>query len=422
MTPQVSRLAGLTVRDTLALVLAGGRGTRLGALTRHRVKPAVPFGGKYRLIDFPISNCINSGIRRVGVLTQYKAHSLIRHIEDTWGFLRAELNEFVEILPAQQRTGGGWYVGTADAVYQNLDIVEAHSPQFVLVLGGDHVYKMDYVPMLIQHVASGAAVTVGCVEVPAAEAREFGVAVVDAQGRIQQFQEKSPTPVEIPGKPGFALASMGIYVFQTDRLMRVLLEDQERQGSCHDFGRDILPAMIAAGEPVQAFAFRDIAGNTQGYWRDVGNLDAYWQANLELTAVTPPLDLYDRSWPIWTYQQQAPPAKFVFDDPDRRGVALDSLVSGGCIISGARLRRSLLFSFVHVKDRAQLEEVVVLPHAEIGERARIRRAVIESGCVIPRDMVIGEEAEADRRRFEVSAGGVVLVTPEMLGQKLPYVL
>lgn len=422
MTASVSRLTTLATRDTLALVLAGGRGTRLGGLTRHRVKPAVPFGGKYRLVDFPVSNCINSGIRRVAALTQYKSHSLIRHLEDTWGFLRPELNEFIEILPAQQRTGDGWYDGTANAVWQNLDIIHAHSPQFVLILGGDHVYKMDYGPMLAHHIAQDASVTVGCVEVPTGEAHEFGVAVVGDDGRIRQFEEKPRVPSEIPGKPGFSLASMGIYVFQTDDLMRVLEEDQQDPASSHDFGRDVLPRMVGRDERVHGFAFRDPSGDTQGYWRDIGNLDAYWAANLELTSVTPPLDLYNRNWPVWTWQEQAPPAKFVFDDDRRRGCALNSLVSGGCIVSGAAVRRSLLFPFVHVKDDASLDEVVALPGVQIGEGCRIRRTVIESGCRIPRDMVIGHDPEDDRKRFEVSARGIVLVTPESLGQRLPYVL
>lgn len=416
------RLTTLATRDTLALVLAGGRGTRLGGLTRHRVKPAVPFGGNYRLIDFTVSNCINSGIRRVAALTQYKPHSLIRHLEDTWGFLRPELNEFVEILPAQQRTDGGWYNGTANAVYQNLDIIHAHAPQFVLVLGGDHVYKMDYGALLAHHLSLGAAVTVGCVEVNCADACAFGVAVLGEGGRIRQFQEKSPTPAQIPDKPGLSLASMGVYVFQAENLMQVLEDDQQDPASRHDFGQDILPRMIRNGQDVRAFAFRDLSGNTQGYWRDIGNLDAYWEANLELTSVTPPLDLYDRTWPIWSWQEQAPPAKFVFDDEHRRGWALDSLVSGGCIVSGARVRQSLLFPFVRVQDGASLEQVVALPRVQIGAGSRIRKTVIESGCMLPAGSVIGHDPDEDAKRFEVSARGVVLVTPESLGQRLPYVL
>ena len=414
-------IIGAAARDALALVLAGGRGTRLGALTSDRVKPAVPFGGKYRLVDFPLSNCINSGIRRVGVLTQYKAHSLIRHLQSAWSFLRPELNEFVELMPAQQRTGSGWYSGTADAVYQNIDIIRAHAPQNVLVLGGDHIYKMDYGEMLWYHAQRGAAVTVGCVEVPTAEAHEFGVAVTDEDGYIREFQEKVAQPAEIPGYPGHSLASMGIYVFDAAHLLRVLAEDHAREDSDHDFGKDILPSMIAAGDRVFAFPFRDLQGNRQGYWRDVGNLDAYHAANLELTGVTPPLDLYDRDWPIWTHQEQAPPAKFVFDEPERRGHAIDSLISGGCIISGGAVRRSLLFSFVRVGEGSTLEEVVVLPGARIGRNVHLRRAIVETGCVIADGTVVGFDAALDAKRFQLSAKGVALITPEMLNQHLSYV-
>jgi glucose-1-phosphate adenylyltransferase len=416
-----ARFVSLITRETLALVLAGGRGTRLGALTSHRVKPAVPFGGKYRMIDFPLSNCINSGIRRIGVATQYKAHSLIRHLHDGWGFLRGELNEFVEVMPAQQRTGAGWYEGTADAVFQNLDIVAAHAPQYVLVLGGDHIYKMDYGTMLGQHVEHDADITVGCVEVPIDEAREFGVMSVEADGRIYEFNEKPADPTPLPGEPDLALASMGIYVFKLDYLQRVLDEDSLRSGSNRDFGKDIIPRAVDIGDRVYAFAFRDLEGNRRGYWRDVGNVDAYWRANLELTEVVPPLDIYDRSWPIWTALEQTPPAKFVFDDNDRRGQAIDSMVSGGCIVSGATVRRSLLFQHVRVHEGAYLEDVVVLPGAQIGRGARVRRAVIETGCVIPPGMAIGYDQDFDGERFEISKGGVALVTPEMLGQSLPYV-
>jgi glucose-1-phosphate adenylyltransferase len=415
------RFVSLITRNTLALVLAGGRGSRLGALASHRVKPAVPFGGKYRLIDFPLSNCLNSGIRRIGVLTQYKAHSLIRHIQEGWSFLRSDFNEYVEILPAQQRTGPGWYQGTADAVFQNLEIVHAHSPSYVLVLGGDHVYKMDYGNMLGEHVDHDAAVTIGCVEVSAAEAVDFGVMKVDAEGRVLEFQEKPANPAEIPGKPGRCLVSMGIYVFNAAYLTKSLIEDAHRADSSRDFGKDILPRALEAGDPVRAFQFRDLAGDVEGYWRDVGNIDAYWTANLELVQVVPPLDLYDRSWPIWTQQIQAPPAKFVFNDPERRGMATDSMISGGCLLAGGSVKNSLLFSFVRVEEGASIEDSVVLPSARICAGARVRRAVIDEGCVVPRGMVIGEDPEADRARFEVSAGGIALVTPEMLGQDLPHV-
>ncbi len=421
-SPQSQRFVSrLLTKDTLALVLAGGRGTRLGSLTQYRVKPAVPFGGKYRLIDFPLSNSINSGIRRMGVLTQYKAHSLINHLHNAWGFLRSEFNEFVEILPAQQRTGAGWYEGTADAVHQNFEIIRSHTPQFVLVLGGDHVYKMDYGTMIGHHVERGADVTVGCLEVPVAEASAFGVMGTDAEGRVLKFLEKPERAPEIPGKPGFALASMGIYAFNADYLHRALQADAARPGSSRDFGQDILPNAVTAGDCVHAFPFRDPAGNTQGYWRDVGTLDAYWHANLELTGITPPLNLYDREWPIWTYQEQAPPAKFVFNDFRRRGMAVDSLVSGGCIVSGAVIRRSLLAPFVQVQDYSLLDECVVLADARISPHCRIRRAIIETGCVVPEGTVIGQNPDDDRKRFEVSPGGVVLVTPEMLGEELTYV-
>lgn len=422
MQTAASQRFGKTItRDTLALILAGGRGRRLGALANHRVKPAVPFGGKYRLIDFPLSNCINSDIRRIGVLTQYKAHSLIRHIQEGWSFLRSDFNEYIEILPAQQRTGPSWYQGTADAVYQNLEIVQAHAPRYTLVLGGDHVYKMDYGILLRRHVDSGAEVSVGCVEMPSATATDFGVMTVDANDRVIEFQEKPARPAEVPDRPGRSLASMGIYVFNTAYLTQALIDDAARPGSSRDFGKDILPQALAAGDPVQAFRFRDLVGDVDGYWRDIGNLDAYWSANLELTQVVPPLDLYDRSWPIWTLQPQAPPAKFVFDEAHRRGTAVDSMLAGGCVLAGGSVRNSLLFSFVRVNEGARIEHSVVLRNANIGAGARIRRAVIDTGCKIPDGMVIGEEPEADRARFEVSPDGIVLVTAEMLGQELPHV-
>jgi glucose-1-phosphate adenylyltransferase len=419
---QSQRFVSLITRDTLGLVLAGGRGTRLGSLTRHRVKPAIPFGGPYRLIDFPLSNCVNSGIRRVCVLTQYKAHSLIRHVHGAWGSLRSELNEFVEILPAQQRTGSTWYEGTADAVFQNLDIIRAYAPQFVLVLGGDHVYKMDYGAMLGFHVERGADITVGCIEVPVKDATAFGVLGVDNHDRVEAFHEKPANPPEIPGVPGYSLASMGIYVFNTEFLVNTLVKDFQSSDSSHDFGKDILPASVAAGSSVYAFAFRDLEGNRRGYWRDVGTIDAYWEANLELTDVIPALNLYDRDWPIWTRLHQAPPAKFVFDENDRRGSAVDSMVSNGCVVSGAQVRRSLLCPFSRISEGTSVEEAVLLPDARVGRNCRIRRAVIETGCEIPDRTVIGEDPDSDSEHYEMSAGGIVLVTPEMLGQKMTYVL
>ncbi|MDY6941673.1 MAG: glucose-1-phosphate adenylyltransferase [Pseudomonadota bacterium] len=416
------RFISLVTKDTLALILAGGRGSRLEDLTIRRAKPAVPFGGKFRIIDFPLSNCMNSGIRRMGVLTQYMAHSLIRHLHQGWGFLRGEFGEFIEIIPAQQRVNEQWwYRGTADAVYQNLDIIKTHRPRFVLVLGGDHVYKMDYGTMLGQHVSREADVSVACLEVPVAEATAFGVMGVDGKGWVREFQEKPKKPNSVPGAPEKALVSMGIYVFDVDYLLRMLEEDADDPKSSHDFGKDILPRAVREGHRVFAFTFRDDVRGGQAYWRDVGTVDGYWAANMELIGVTPELDLYDKSWPIWTYQEQAPPAKFVFDDDDRRGIAIDSMVAGGCIVSGGVVRHSLLFSNVLVAERTLIEDTVVLPEAVIGPDCLIRKAIIETGCHIPEGTIIGENPEDDAKRFYVSPEGVVLVTPEMLRQELPYV-
>lgn len=421
-TPQQvsERFVSLITRDTLALILAGGKGTRLGALTSHRVKPAVPFGGHFRIIDFPLSNCVNSGVRRIGILTQYKAHSLIQHVQFGWGFLRAELGEFVELLPAQQRTGAGWYVGTADAVHQNQDIIRLHDPAFLLILGGDHVYKMDYGAMLAAHVSNNADVTVGCLPVPVEQAHSFGIMTVDGDLRVNRFQEKPNTCAGIPGDPARALASMGIYVFGTDYLLQALAEDADDAASNHDFGRDILPRAVGR-DRVFAFPFRDLETGGDAYWRDVGDLDSYWRANLELIDVTPELNIYDLRWPILTWQPQAPPAKFVFADPDRTGMAVDSMVAGGCIVSGARIRRSLLSCHVIVDDGSLIEESVLLPHVRVGRNVRIRRAVIETGCVLPDGTTVGYDEASDRSRFEVSPGGITLVTPEMLGQSVHHV-
>ncbi len=412
----VSRLT----RSTLALIMAGGRGSRLKHLTNWRAKPAVPFGGKFRIIDFPLSNCINSGIRRIGVLTQYKAHSLITHIQRGWGHLRGEFGEFVELLPAQQRVATSWYTGTADAIYQNLDIIRSHDPELVLILAGDHIYKMDYGAMLAEHVENAADVTVGCIEVPIEKAHAFGVMSVDDEGRIVDFEEKPANPKPLPGKADKALCSMGIYVFNRAFLFEQLIKDADTRNSSHDFGKDIIPAVI---RNYRAFAydFLDKETGTQAYWRDVGTVDAFWEANLELIGVTPELNLYDTHWPIWTYQEQLPPAKFVFDDDDRRGMAVDSMVSGGCIISGATVRHSLLFSSVVVNSYSTLQDAVILPEVTIGRHCRIRRAVIDKGCHIPDGTVIGEDPEADAKRFHVTPGGVVLVVPEMLGQELHHV-
>ena len=412
----VSRLT----RDTLALIMAGGRGERLKHLTLWRAKPAVPFGGKFRIIDFPLSNCMNSGIRRVGVLTQYKAHSLLLHIQKGWGFLRGELGEFVELLPAQQRIEAAWYAGTADAVYQNIDIIRSHDPSFVLILAGDHVYKMDYGPMLAAHVERGADVTVGCIEVELERARAFGVMSVTSEGRVVRFAEKPAAPEPLPGHPGYALASMGIYVFSTSFLYEQLIRDADTPRSTHDFGKDLIPSLIDRHR-VMAYPFRDPQGDQRAYWRDVGTVDAYWEANMELIGVTPELNLYDREWPIWTYQEQLPPAKFVFDDDDRRGMAVDSMVSGGCILSGAVVRHSLLFSNVRVDSFSNVTDSVVMPDVTIGPSCRLHRVVVERGCVIPDGTVIGVDPEQDAKRFYVTPGGVTVVTPEMLGQELHHV-
>ena len=416
---QTERFVSRLTRDTLALILAGGQGSRLKHLTLWRAKPAVPFGGKFRIIDFPLSNCLNSGIRRIGVLTQYKAHSLIQHIQRGWGFLRGEFGEFVELLPAQQRIDLSWYAGTADAIYQNLDIIRNHNPSYVLILAGDHIYKMDYGPMLAAHVERGADATVGCIEVPVALASGFGVMTVDDEHRITKFIEKPEKPEPMPGRSDVALASMGIYVFNPEFLYEQLIRDADTKLSAHDFGKDILPAVIGRYR-IMAYPFRDSVQGRQAYWRDVGTVDAYWEANMELIGVTPELNLYDRTWPIWTYQEQLPPAKFVFDDEGRRGMAVDSMVSGGDIISGAVVRHSLLFSNVHVESYSLVQDSVILPDVYIGQRCRLTRVVLDKGCRIPDGTVIGEDAEQDAQRFFVSAGGVVLVTPEMLGQELHY--
>ncbi|MEJ2403835.1 MAG: glucose-1-phosphate adenylyltransferase [Candidatus Thiodiazotropha sp.] len=362
MTDQSLRFVSRLTRNTLALILAGGRGSRLKHLTKWRSKPAVPFGGKFRIVDFPLSNCINSGIRRVGVLTQYKAHSLLLHIQRGWGFLRGEFGEFVELLPAQQRIESSWYEGTADAVYQNLDILRSHDPDYVLILAGDHIYKMDYGTMIAEHVESGADMTVGCLTVDLESAKEFGVMTVDEDNWISEFKDR-----------------------------------------------------------VLAYPFRDSSSGKQAYWRDVGTIDAFWTANLELIGVTPPLNLYDRTWPIWTYQEQLPPAKFVFDDDERRGMAVDSMVSGGCVISGAKVINSLLFSNVRVNSYSTVDQTVVLPDVNIGRNCKIVKAVIDRGCDIPEGTQIGLDPKADAERFYVTDTGIVLVTPEMLGQVLHHV-
>lgn len=413
-TPAVAPL----VRSTYAVVLAGGRGTRLKQLTEWRAKPAVPFGGKHRIVDFTLSNCVNSGVRRIGVVTQYKAHSLIQHVRRGWSFLDADLQEFIDLLPAQQRIQDSWYQGTADAVFQNLDIINMASPSFILVLAGDHVYKMDYGVMLAEHVAARADVTIACIEVPRAEANGFGIVQLDSDRHVTGFREKPGDPEPMPGHPEQSLASMGVYVFNASFLYRRLQEDAGRSQSGHDFGNDILPSLIGRAD-IRAHLFSTSSVNTARgipYWRDVGTLDAFWEANIDLTTVTPDLNMYDRRWPIRTFQEQLPPAKFVFDDDDARGHAMDSLVSNGSIVSGATVRRSLLSTNVVVERHSIIEDSVILPNVEIGHRVRIKRAIVDKYCRIPDGLTAGLNLEEDSRRFEVTDKGTVLITPEMLGQ------
>jgi glucose-1-phosphate adenylyltransferase len=412
--PQQQRLA----RRALALVLAGGRGSRLKQLTDRRAKPAVFFGGKFRIIDFALSNCLNSGVRRICVLTQYKAHSLLRHLQMGWSFLRPEMNEFLDLLPAQQRLDEAtWYRGTADAVYQNFDIFRAADPEYFIVLAGDHVYKMDYSNMLRDHVDKGADCTVACAEVPIDEASGFGVMAVDASMRIVDFLEKPKNPPEMAGRPGRALASMGVYVFSAEFLYAELERDHRDGTSSNDFGKDVIPHLVSRGLAV-AHSFEESCVKTtpdaEAYWRDVGTVDSYWSANIDLVTPVPSLDIYDRDWPIWTYQQQVPPAKFVFDDVDRRGMAVDSMVSGGCIISGATVRGSLLFSNCRINSHARTSGAVLLPDVEVGRRARLSNVVVDRGCHIPEDLVIGEDPEFDATRFHRSDQGIVLVSADML--------
>lgn len=402
-------------KDTYALILAGGKGSRLHELTKARAKPAVYFGGKHRIIDFPLSNCVNSGIRRVGIATQYRSHSLIRHVQRAWGHFRRELGESVEVLPASQQCGDDWYSGTADAVFQNLDIIRAERPKWVLVLSGDHVYRMDYGQLIAEHVKAGAQMTVSCIETPVEEAAgSFGVMTVNEQSRVIKFSEKPQHPDEIPGKPGVCLASMGNYVFNTDFLIEQLERDAESIESDRDFGNDIIPSIIKKHH-ILAVPFRDPYNNEKPYWRDVGTLDAFWEANMDLTSPTPQLDLYDANWPIWTYQEQLAPAKFVFDNEERRGMAVDSTVSSGCIISGARIEKSSLFSNVRVNSYTEVSQSVILPDVVIGRNCKIHRAILDRGCEIPSNMEIGiNRAEDIANGFRCTDKGVVLVTQEML--------
>ena len=416
----------MLVRRTIALVLAGGRGSRLKQLTDGRAKPAVYFGGKFRIIDFSLSNCVNSGIRRIGVITQYKSHSLLRHLQRGWSFLRAELNEMVDLLPAQQRLDDEhWYRGTADAIYQNLDIVQSSHPEYIVVLAGDHVYKMDYSLMLQDHVRSGAECTVGCIEVPRAEASAFGVMAIDDHRKIIDFVEKPANPPGmqgIPGMPGndaMSLVSMGIYIFNAAYLYRLLNEDLANPASSHDFGKDVIPVAVREGQAqAHPFSMSCVSTSTQAkpYWRDVGTLDAFWEANLDLASVTPELDIYDNDWPIWTNQRQLPPAKFVQDAQGKHGLAINTMVSGGCIVSGSNVSNSVLFSSVRVHSYCHIDQAVLLPDTTIGRGCRISKVVVDRGCTLPEGLVIGDDPELDARRFERTSNGVVLVTQSMLSR------
>ena len=405
-------------RSSMAYVLAGGRGSRLMELTDRRAKPAVYFGGKSRIIDFALSNALNSGIRRIAVATQYKAHSLIRHLQRGWNFLQPVRNESFDILPASQRVGEDkWYAGTADAVFQNIDIIDGYGPEYLVILAGDHVYKMDYERMLVQHVNSGADVTVACVALPVAEATGLGIMAVDEQDRIVAFVEKPEHPPEMPDRPGWAMASMGIYVFRREFLNEQLRRDAADPHSSRDFGRDIIPYLVGNAKAV-AHRFTDSCirsrEEAEAYWRDVGTLDAYWEANVDLTDVVPALDLYDRDWPIWSYAEITPPAKFVHDVDGRRGVGISSLVSGGCIVSGSTLRHSLLFTGVHLHSYGHVENAVVLPNVEIGRGARLTNVIVDAGVRIPDGLVVGEDPEADAARFRRTPLGICLITQPMI--------
>lgn len=408
------------VRNTFAVVLAGGRGSRLKDLTETQAKPAVPFGAKYRIIDFPLSNCVNSGIRRIGVATQYRAHTLITHVQNGWSFLRGELSEFVELWPAQQQTkDANWYLGTADAVYQNINTIKSHRPKYVLILAGDHVYKQDYSKMLADHIYRDADVTVSCVEVPIRDATGFGVVHVDTSDSIRGFLEKPADPPSIPGKPDRAFASMGIYLFNAEFLYSLLEADAEDTSSAHDFGMDIIPGLIGNCS-IAAHRFSESCVKNQAYdepyWRDVGTVDSYWSANVDLTSVTPDLDLYDLHWPIWTHQAQRPAAKFVFDEDNRRGVAIDSLVAAGCIVSGSEVTRSILFTNAHVHSYSEITDSVILTNSQVGRHARLNKVVVDHNCFIPENLEVGFDPDYDRMRFYRTDKGVTLITQSMLSR------
>ena len=412
------RVPSPLAREAMAYVLAGGRGTRLMELTDRRAKPAVYFGGKSRIIDFALSNALNSGIRRIGVATQYKAHSLLRHLQRGWNFFRAEANESFDLLPASQRVSeGAWYLGTADAVYQNIDIIEDYAPRHIVVLAGDHIYKMDYEQMLAQHVESGADVTIGCLEVARSEASAFGVMHVDEHDRVVAFLEKPADPPAMPGKPDQALASMGIYVFDTPFLFELLRKDAEDPNSGHDFGHDIIPQIVKGGKAVAHHFSRSCVRSSsekEPYWRDVGTVDAYFEANLDLTDFVPALDLYDQNWPISTFAEMVPPAKFIHNEDGRRGQAVSSLVSGGCVVSGACVTESLLFTGVRVNSYTEVERAVVLPYVDIGRSCRLKNVVVDRGVKIPPKLVVGEDPELDAKRFRRTKKGVCLITQSMI--------
>ncbi|MFG6414695.1 glucose-1-phosphate adenylyltransferase [Roseateles sp. DC23W] len=407
-------------RRAIALVLAGGRGSRLKQLTDARAKPAVYFGGKFRIVDFALSNCVNSGIRRIGVVTQYKSHSLLRHIQRGWSFLRAELNETVDLMPAQQRVDEeSWYRGTADAVYQNLDIIQSTAAEYIVVLAGDHVYKMDYSSMLVDHVSTGAGCTVGCIEVDKGEASAFGVMAIDGERQITAFQEKPANPPTMPGSDSVCLASMGIYIFNADYLYRLLAEDLANPDSSHDFGKDVIPKVVAEGRAVAHPFSMSCIHNPNGaapYWRDVGTLDAFWAANLDLASINPELDIYDTDWPIWTYQRQLPPAKFIPDHNGMHGMTVNTIVSAGCIVSGAHVVQSVLFNNVRIRSFCNIHQCVLLPGVEVGRHCRLTKVIIDRACVIPDGLVVGEDAALDAARFERTDSGVVLITKQMLAR------
>jgi len=412
------------VRDTYAIVLAGGRGSRLHELTAWRAKPAVPFGGKHRIVDFALSSCINSGIRRIGVATQYKAHSLIQHLQRGWNFLDSHLHEFLEVLPAQQRNRDAWYDGTADALYQNLDLMVMEEPRFVLVLAGDHVYKMDYGVMLAEHVERGADATVASIEVPVEDASAFGVLRTDEHGWLREFMEKPVHPQPLPDDPARTLVSMGIYVFNATTLYAALHEDASRPGSTHDIARDLMPSLLRSGARIHTHRFANSCVNMvegRPYWRDVGTVDAYWEANMDLARVKPELNMYDPTWPIRTLEEDLPPAKFVLGSPDPAGQTQDALVASGCIVSGAAVLRSLLFTNCVVDEGSIVEDSILLPSVSVGRNVRLKRAIVDKYCVLPDGFAAGVDRVADDARFRVTRQGIVLVTPEMLGQDVHQV-